>query len=53
MPNTWIAALKAWNASKKNKNWCVPKKGTAGYRNVKRLMKKGNAPKVKEEPKSK
>ena len=37
-PNSWIKALKVWNGSAKH--FAVPKKGTAGYKQVKALMGK-------------
>lgn len=35
----WIQALKAWN-QKNGGKWCIPKKGTADYNEVKKLMTK-------------
>ena len=35
----WVQALKQWNGSKTGK-WCIPKKGTKEYDEVKKLMKK-------------
>jgi hypothetical protein len=52
MPNSWIEALKAWNTGKET--WCLPKKGTPAYDEVRALMsgKKLKASDVKkEEPK--
>lgn len=56
MPNAWIEALKKWNEGKGM--WCLPKKGTKDYDEVRALMppkpekaKKEKAPKAsKEEP---
>lgn len=36
--NKWITALKKWNASRSNEKWCVPKKGTAEYQEVRKIM---------------
>ena len=36
MANKWITALKAFNRDKTE--WCVPKKGTKGYEQVKKIM---------------
>lgn len=33
---SWINALKLWNQNKKK--WCIPKKGTDDYNQVKKLM---------------
>lgn len=38
----WVAALKKYNAGKDC--WCIPKKGSAGHREVVRLMKREAAP---------
>lgn len=40
----WIIALKEWNA--KNKSWCVPRKGTREYEQVKKIMEKISAMRV-------
>lgn len=34
---TWIAALKVFNAG--SPSWCIPKKGTPGYKTVERIRK--------------
>lgn len=34
---SWIEALKAWNAKKGGK-YTIPKKGTKGYKEVKKMM---------------
>jgi hypothetical protein len=39
--NTWIQALKIWN--KNNGAWCIPKKGSSDYEQVRRIMR-GEAP---------
>lgn len=36
MTTSWIEALKIWNADKPN--WSIPKKGSAGYNEVKMIM---------------
>jgi hypothetical protein len=36
MTISWIEALKIWNADKQN--WSIPKKGTAGYNEVRMIM---------------
>ena len=38
MPNVWIQALKKYNEGKKK--YTVPKKGTAEYNKVKKIMEK-------------
>lgn len=50
MTNSWIDALKKWNAGKDM--WCLPKKGTKDYDEVKALMspKAEKTPKAKKEP---
>jgi hypothetical protein len=35
---TWVAALKEWNARTGTKMYCIPKKGTAEFDAVKRIM---------------
>ena len=35
---TWVAAVKEWNARTNKGKYCVPKKGTAEYDAVKRIM---------------
>lgn len=42
--NEWLIALKRFNQDK-NK-WCIPKKGTAGYKEVMKHIKKGVKPKT-------
>ena len=37
MPNSWIKALKIWNRDKPK--YTVPKKGTKGYNEVKKIQK--------------
>ena len=54
MPNAWITALKKFNEGKGT--WCLPKKGTKEYDEVRALMvakpsKAESAPAKKEEPK--
>lgn len=48
MPNSWIEALKKWNEGKGM--WCLPKKGTKDYEEVRALMPpkaaKAKAPKL-------
>ena len=39
MANSWIQALKKWNA-KKGGTWCVPKKGTADHETVMKIKAK-------------
>ena len=39
MANSWIQALKKWNA-KKGGTWCVPKKGTADHEAVMEIKAK-------------
>ena len=34
--NKWIEALKKWN--EKNDKWCVPRKGTPEYQEVRKIM---------------
>lgn len=36
MANKWITALKKWN--EKNEKWCVPRKGTPEYNEVRKIM---------------
>ena len=36
MPNAWLTALKEWNSGRDM--WCMPKKGTAEYNQVRALM---------------
>ena len=36
MANKWITALKKWN--EKNEKWCVPRKGTPEYEEVRKIM---------------
>lgn len=43
MANSWITALKKWN-EKKGGAWCVPKKGTKDYDEVRALMGERKAP---------
>ena len=33
---TWMEALRAWNANKSV--WCIPKKGTKAYNEVRAIM---------------
>ena len=35
---SWIKAVAEWNARNNNKTYCVPKKGSAEYDAVKRIM---------------
>ena len=35
---TWIQALQEWNKKKGGKKYQIPKKGTAGYKEVKKIM---------------
>jgi hypothetical protein len=51
MTNKWIQALKAWN-SNTNEKWCVPKKGTTAYNEVKSIMGGGSAPRSVNEKQS-
>lgn len=38
--NTWVQALKQWNAAQgPNGMWCIPKKGTAAFAEVRALQK--------------
>jgi len=48
-PNKWILALKTFNSNRNNGMWCLPKKGSEEYEQVKAIME-GKEPK-KEEPK--
>lgn len=34
---SWLAALKEWN-TRKGGCWCIPRKGTAEYEQVKEIM---------------
>jgi len=36
MANKWITALKKWNEG--NEKWCVPRKGTPEYNEVRKIM---------------
>ena len=38
MPSVWITALKEYNSNKKT--WCVPKKDSQDYNEVKKIMEK-------------
>jgi hypothetical protein len=38
MPSIWITALKEYNSNKKT--WCVPKKDSQDYNEVKKIMEK-------------
>ena len=38
MPNTWMTALKRWNGGREGQAWCIPKKGTPEYKEVRALM---------------
>ena len=38
MVNSWITALKQWNSKQPSGNWCVPKKGTKDYEEVRKYM---------------
>ena len=49
MPS-WTEALKKWNKDKPK--WSIPKKGTAGYDEVKKMMSY-DTPKVETKPKPK
>ena len=46
MGNAWIEALKEYN--KGHNKWCVVKKGTSEYNEVKKIMERKSAPKSKE-----
>jgi len=46
MPNAWINALKEWNRGQKT--WCIPKTGSQGMTEVKKIME-GKPVKVKPE----
>lgn len=49
-PNKWILALKKWNNSRHPEAmWCLPKKGSVEYDQVKAIME-GKEPKKQEEP---
>jgi hypothetical protein len=48
MANDWITALKAWN-TKKGGSWCVPRKGTKEYDEVKAMMGGNETPEAKKE----
>ena len=51
--NSWLEALKAWNAKKGGK-YMIPKKGTAEYDEVRKMMgepKKESMPKMEAKPK--
>ena len=37
-PISWMSALKIWNSRHSN-GWCVPRKDTAGYNEVRKIMK--------------
>lgn len=39
MANRWIEALKKWN--KDRDTWCLPKKGTKEYMEVRKIMEGG------------
>lgn len=43
MANKWITSLKEWNKDKPN--WCVPKKGSKDYDEIKKMMNKKEEPK--------
>ena len=34
----WVEALKAWNASSNSGTWCIPRKGSPEYQEVRELM---------------
>lgn len=38
MVNSWISALKKWNSQQPSGHWCVPKKGTKDYEEVRKFM---------------
>jgi hypothetical protein len=38
MVNSWITALKKWNQKNPDGHWCVPKKGTQDYEEVRKIM---------------
>jgi hypothetical protein len=38
MVNSWISALKKWNSQQGSGHWCVPKKGTKDYEEVRKFM---------------
>ena len=48
---TWLQALKEWNATvNKSDAWCIPRKGTKEYKQVRKLM--GDPTKKNISPKS-
>ena len=55
MPNEWIIALKKWNTGKET--WCLPRKGSKAYDEVRELMpkklKESAPPEKAPEPESK
>lgn len=43
----WIQALKEWNSKTNKGKWCIPRKGSSEYDDVKKIMNKGSPPRVK------
>ena len=39
-PGQWMVALKKWNDKHNSQTWCVPKKHTPAYNEVKDMMQK-------------
>ena len=42
MPSNWITALREWNSGKDT--WCIPRRNTTEYDEVKAIMEKNKAP---------
>lgn len=40
--NTWTLAVKRWNVEKDDDNWCMPKKGSDGYKRVEKIRRAYN-----------
>ena len=50
MPNSWMTALKQWNSRAEHTgNFCVPRKGSKGYDEVRALQGKAPLQTVKKE----
>jgi len=50
----WIEALKIWNNARKNTDrWCIPRKGTYDYNEVKKIMKRDETKKTSKAPEPK
>ena len=48
--NKWLSALKTWNSSRNaGSMWCMPKKGSKEYDEVKAIMEGKEAPKKQDE----